>query len=226
MVAIDVLQLPLGIPLPPGFSSAETYFVNVELTPTPSFPLPPPGITVVLPLRNYLIPGTQISLFRVDPTTGQLSPALDVAGAPVVGQVAAGGLSAVFNGVARFSTLVGVLPNAIAVTVDIKPGETPNTINTKSKGTIAVAVYSTPTLDLTQIDPSSLTFSGAPVATNKQGKWQVNYTDLNDDGRDDVIAHFEIDQLLLGQSDTQGVIEGQTLDNRVFRGVDSVRVLK
>ena len=79
---------------------------------------------------------------------------------------------------------------------------------------------------LAQIDPSTLKFSGAAVAASKKGKWQLTYADINGDGHNDVIAHFEMAQLLLGTGDTQGVIEGRTLDNRLFRGSDSVRVIK
>jgi hypothetical protein len=225
-VAIDVLESPLGVPLPTGFSSAETYFVNVQFTPQPSFPLPAPGITVVLPLRDPKIPGTQINLLRVNPATGSLEPALDVSGAPIIGQVDAGGQTATFAGVARFSTVVGVLPTAISVNVDIKPGDTPNTINTKSKGTIPVAIFSTATLDLSKVEPSTLNFSGAPVAQNEKGKWQIAYADLNDDGTLDVIAHFETEQILLLPGDALGLIEGRTQDGRLFRGIDSVRVVK
>src|SRR5207247_11238207 len=50
-IAIDVLGSPLAVPLPPGFSGAETYFVNIELVPQPMFPLADPGVTIVLPLR-------------------------------------------------------------------------------------------------------------------------------------------------------------------------------
>jgi len=225
-IAIDVVQSPLSVPLPTGFSSAETYFVNVELTPPPSFPLPAPGITVVLPLRNYTIPGTAINLFRIDPATGSLVPALDVLGNSAIGQVDPGGLTATFVGIGRFSTLVGALPDAIQVSVDVKPGETPNTLNLKSKGSIPVAIFSTPTLDLTHIDPATIRFSGASVATNKKGKWQVSYGDFNGDDLNDVIAHFETGQILLSPSDTQGIVEGRTRDNRLFRGTDSVRVIK
>ena len=225
-IAIDVLQSPLGIPLPTGFSSAETYFVNVQLTPTPAFPLPAPGITVGLPLRNSVIPGTGISLFRIDPTTGNLVPALDVSGNPAVGLIDPGGLKATFAGIASFSTIVGALPDVIPVAVDIKPGETPNVINTKSNGTIPAAIFSTPTLDLTQVDPATIHFAGAPVAANKQGKFLVSIADVNGDGLDDIIVHFETEDLVLGTSDVQGVVEGKTLDGRMFRGTDLVKVIK
>jgi len=69
-VAIDVFDSPLSIPTPSGFSGPGTHFVNINLAPAPTFPLPAPGLTVVLPLTNIMIPGTRINLFRVDPATG------------------------------------------------------------------------------------------------------------------------------------------------------------
>lgn len=225
-VSIDVLSSPIGVPLPTGYSSAETYYVNVQLTPTPNYPLPAPGITFVMPLRNYVIPGTVIALLRVDPATGNLVPALNVSGAPVTGIVDAGGLTATFVGIARFSTLVGALPTAIPVVVDIKPGDSPNTINSKSKGSIPVAVMSTPTLDLTKVDPATIRLSGAPVAKNKQGKYQISTLDVDGDGLDDIVLHFNTEDLLLAPADTSAVVEGLTLDGRRFRGADSVVIIK
>ena len=131
-----------------------------------------------------------------------------------------------FDGVNHFSTIVGLLPNAIHVDVDIKPGETPNVINPGSKGTIAVAIMSTPTFDVTKVDWGTISFSGASVAQNKKGNWQVSMVDMNGDGLDDVIAHFQTKQLLLGPTDTQAVVDGQTADGRRFRSTDSVKILK
>jgi hypothetical protein len=110
-VAIDVFLDPLDIPAPAGYQGPGTLFVNLELTPTPVFPLPAPGLMVVLPLDNPLPPGTSLDLFRVEPSTGNLVPALNVAGTPVLGTVnAPDGLSATFPGIARLSTVVGLLP--------------------------------------------------------------------------------------------------------------------
>jgi len=225
-VAIDVLQSPLGLPLPTGLSSAETYFVNVQLTPTPNYPLPAPGITVVLPLRNYTAPGSAINLLRIDPATGNLVPAVDTSGSFATGRVDASGLTATFVGIARFSTIVGALPDAIPVIVNVKPNETVNTLNLRSKGSIPVTVYSTPNLDLTRVDPATVRFAGAPISQNKKGKWQIAFADLDGDGLDDLIAHFDTEQVLLTVGASQAVVEGRTLDNRLFRGSDSVRILK
>lgn len=225
-IAIDVLQSPLGLPLPTGFSTAETPFVNIKLTPEPIYPLPAPGITVVVPLRNYQIPGTALNLFYVDSATGVLLPYLDASGQPLTGLVDPGGLTATFYGVDHFSTIVGLLPNAITVDIDIKPGDLPNAINPDSKGTVPVAVMSSPAFDATTIDWETLRFSGAGVVQQKKGKWQVSIADVNGDGRNDIVARFQTNELLLSPADTQGVVEGQTSDGRRFRGTDSVKIVK
>jgi hypothetical protein len=229
-VAIDVLQSPLGIPSPRGFSTAETYFVNVQLVPEPAFPLPAPGMTMVLPLRNYVVPGTAIQLFSIDPTTALPVPALDSDGRPVIGSVDRGGMAATFSGISHFSTLVGFLPDALPVTIDIEPGRARNVIHLDSRDeddddTVSVAILSTLTFDATSIDPATVTFSGARVARNERGKFRIRRVDINKDAFVDLVAEFTVRDLLLGPTDTQGIVEGLTRDGRLFRGTDTVKVV-
>ena len=221
-IAIDILQSPLQVPLPVGFSGAETYFVNIEFLPAPAFPLAAPGLTLILPLRNYTIPGTAINLFRIDPATGNLVQALNTSGNPVVGSVDASGLTATFLGVSRLSTVVGLLPTAVPVRVAVQQ----RTINTKSHGSIPVVIFSSPTLDATKIDPATLRFAGASVETRGHHSFQISTHDLDGDGRPDLIAHFKTEELRLTRADTEGVLEGRTFDNRLIRGVAKVRILK
>jgi hypothetical protein len=223
-VAIDVLQSPLNVPLPTGFSGADTFFVNVELTPTPVYPLPPPGLTLVLPLRSFVTPGTAIYLFRVDPITGSLQPAYNAAGGQVLGFVHPSGLEATFTNVTSFSTVVGLRSGPITLDIDVKPGDTLNVIKPGSKGTLPVVIYSTPTLDATRIDPQSLRLAGARVAVNKSGKHQVSAEDVNGDGLVDLLAHFESEQLQLTQT-SAAFLEGTTFDFREVRGIAAVKVL-
>ncbi len=141
-VAIDVFLDPLDIPTPSGYTGPGTLFVNFKLIPEPSYPLPAPGLTVVLPVPNPLIPGTQLDLFRVDPQTGDLVPATDAFGIPVVGTVnAPDGQSAHLRVLPSFRRFVGLVPDTIPVSIDIKPGVFPNGINPGSAGLIRVASY-------------------------------------------------------------------------------------
>ena len=111
-VAIDVLGTSLGLPTPQGFSGG-TLFVNVNLSPTPPMPFGAPGLTVTLPIATFRTPGSLINLYRLDPTTGLLVPAISVTNTNVVGTVNADGLSATFTGVSHLSTLVGFFPTAL-----------------------------------------------------------------------------------------------------------------
>lgn len=110
-VSIDVLSTDLNLPIPSGFSVAGTNFVNINLDPHPVAPYPAPGVTLVLPVNNQTPPGTVLTLYRVDPVSGNLTPEPSVnLGEPVTGIVNADGLSATFTGVAALSTVVGLVP--------------------------------------------------------------------------------------------------------------------
>ena len=71
-----------------------------------------------------MTPGTTLDLFRVDPATGNLVPAIGVNGQPVIGTVNSDGLSATFNGVATLSIVVGLIP--IAPVANAGPDQTVN----------------------------------------------------------------------------------------------------
>lgn len=101
-VAIDVFSAPLEIPIPTGFKGPGSHFVNIDLTPEPSFPLPAPGLILVLPLPQARPPGTRLELFRVEPVTGELEPSAP----PVFGTVNPEGLSATFTGITHLSIVV------------------------------------------------------------------------------------------------------------------------
>ncbi len=122
-VTIDVLDSNLNLPIPAGFSTTGTNFVNIKLDPKPTPPYPAPGITLVLPVSNQTAPGTNLTLYRVDPISGNLTPEPSViAGQSVIGTVNADGLSATFTGVAALSTVVGLVPSG-AVLGDLNGDE-------------------------------------------------------------------------------------------------------
>ena len=107
-VTIDVFASPLSVPTPRGFTMPGTYFENVSLSPALPEPIPAPGITVVLPLLTPMTPGAHLSLYHIDPIIG-LAPAMNASGNPVIGTVNADGVSATFNNVVTFSTVVAYL---------------------------------------------------------------------------------------------------------------------
>lgn len=124
-VAIDVLQSPLSVPMPQGFSAAGSYFVDIEASPHPTGLLAAPGATLTIPLSNTKKPGTALTLYKVNPGTNPatLSPEPSVSGGFVVGHVNPDGISATFTGLASFSTVVGLVSN----------GQIPGDVNADGK---------------------------------------------------------------------------------------------
>lgn len=69
------------------------------------------------------------------------------------------------------------------------------TINPRSKGTLAVAVLSTSAIDAREIDVATLTLGDqagntVPVARHPNGQFFVSFEDVDHDGRADLVAHF------------------------------------
>jgi len=112
-----------------------------------------------------------------------------------------------------------VTVEAIQITIDIKPGSYPNSINLKSKGVVPVAIITTDDLDAANALPESIVFAGAQPL-----RWAME--DVNDDGDMDMILHFSVQQLNLSSSSEEAVMTGTTLDFNPFEGTDSVRVVK
>jgi len=112
----------------------------------------------------------------------------------------------------------------IMVTVDIKPGSDPNSINPKSRGKIPVAIFSTEAFDARRIvDLNSLAFGptgdeGSLAFCNPGGE------DINEDGLLDLVCHFFTQTADFQCGDTQGILKGITTDGTRIEGRDSVRI--
>jgi len=114
----------------------------------------------------------------------------------------------------------------ILVPIDIEPGDIPNSINLRSKGTIPVAILSSPTFDAPgTIDFASLTF-GRTGTEKSLAFCNSHGEDVNGDGLLDLVCHFNTQQTGFRSGDTQGVLQGNTLLDFSIRGVDSVHIVK
>jgi len=123
-------------------------------------------------------------------------------------------------------TLEKVVP-PLEVTIDIKPGSFPNSINPDSKGVIPVAILTTDaavgepvTFDATTVDPETVLFGPDEAAP-------VHYAleDVDNDGDIDMILHFKTQETGITVGDTKATLTGETVDGRQFFGTDSVRIV-
>jgi hypothetical protein len=104
------------------------------------------------------------------------------------------------------------------VTIDVKPGSDPNSINLGSKGVVPVAVLTTDEFDAGSVDPASVVFADAsPV------RWALE--DVDGDGDVDLVLHFRAQELALDASSTEATLTGSTYDGQEIQGTDSVRIV-
>ena len=114
------------------------------------------------------------------------------------------------------------------LTIDMRPGSYPNTINLKSKDVISVAILTSATFDATTVDPSSVCFGDAEDpsqrdCTEAHGRGHIQ--DVDKDGDLDLVLHYEAGQTGIDLGDTQACLTGRTFDGMAIRGCDSIKVL-
>jgi hypothetical protein len=116
-------------------------------------------------------------------------------------------------------------PPYIPVTIDIKPGEYPNVINLGSNGNVPVAILSTVDFDAMDVDPATVTLSGADVKLKGNGSPLASIEDINGDGLLDLLVHVNTSAFELSDTDTEAILEGETFDGVHIRGVDTIRIV-
>lgn len=114
-----------------------------------------------------------------------------------------------------------------AVAIDIKPHSDPNSINTCSNGAVPVAILGSEVLDVSQIDPSTVTLADAGVKmVGKSDKLLCAIEDVNDDGYDDLVCHMVTVDLGLDSGDTTATVTAQLLNGGMISGSDTVNIVK
>lgn len=103
------------------------------------------------------------------------------------------------------------------IAIDIKPGDSSNTINLKSNGVLPVAVLSSPDYPISSIDVSTISFAGTkPVRQTRE--------DIDRDGDEDLLFHFRISELNLNASSTEANVIGRLSNGCLFVGSDAVKI--
>jgi hypothetical protein len=119
----------------------------------------------------------------------------------------------------HFQTYVNPI---IQVAIDIKPGSDTNPINPRSNGKIPVAVLTMDTLDATTVNAATVRFGAngteaAPVL--------VSVEDVNDDGRPDLLLHFDTRETGIHCGETSASLIGETFDGQAIEGFDAIRAV-
>lgn len=124
-----------------------------------------------------------------------------------------------------------LVTDGVNVSIDIKPGSDPNSINLCSNGTIPVAIFGSVDFDVSNIDTKTLRFAETTVKMvgKKDPQTLCSYEDVNDDGLDDLVCHFVTTDIaaIEGESSSATVtVNGELFDDTAFEGSDSVNIVK
>ncbi|MDP3890289.1 hypothetical protein, partial [Nocardioides sp.] len=122
----------------------------------------------------------------------------------------------VFGGWLQFQSAV------VEVSIDIKPGSLPNSINPKSKGVIPVAILTTDTFDATTVDPATVLFG--PTGT-EAAPVHFALEDVDLDGDTDMILHFNTQDTGIVCGDTAASLTGETSGGQIVEVSDSIKTV-
>jgi alpha/beta hydrolase family protein len=105
------------------------------------------------------------------------------------------------------------------VTIDIRPDQFPNRVDSRGSDQIPVAIFTTIGFDATHINTATLKLAGASPARGDRGEIQ----DVNGDGRSDLVVHFPAREMSLSRpGDVVVDLEGRTWSGLPFNGTDLV----
>lgn len=113
-------------------------------------------------------------------------------------------------------------PPVLTISIDVKPGSFPNSINPRSNGVIPVAILTTPSFSAIDVNPQTVKFG---VTGTESLPAHFSYEDVDNDGDTDLVAHFRTQTTGIVCSTTSVVLKGTTFANIAFTGTDSIKTV-
>jgi uncharacterized repeat protein (TIGR02543 family) len=106
--------------------------------------------------------------------------------------------------------------------IDVKPGDTPNSINPKSKGKIPVAIITAFGYSADDIDPITVRF-GKTGSETCASHWSLS--DVDGDGQLDLLLHFPTQNTGIHCGDTKVFLTGKTISGISIKGEDDIHTV-
>jgi glucose/arabinose dehydrogenase len=119
-------------------------------------------------------------------------------------------------------TLKAEIAMTMPVTIDIKPGSFPNSIDPRSKGVIPVAILTTATFDAATVEASTVRFG---ATGHEAAPRHFALEDVNRDGRADLVLQYRTQLTGIVCGTTSATLTGTTIDGVTLTGTDSVRTV-
>jgi hypothetical protein len=117
----------------------------------------------------------------------------------------------------------------IVVDIDVKPGDSKNTISINNDKSVRVAILGTEDFDVSSVDISPLSDAPKFGGRTPRGPVATSLEDVSKDGIADLVMKYNEgpkNPLGFRTGDTQGCITGKLTDGTPILGCDTVRVIK
>lgn len=110
----------------------------------------------------------------------------------------------------------------IRVTIDVKPGDTPTTLEPKREGMVPIAILSTKDFDAAQIDPDTVR---AGATGSEASIFRSMMEDVDNDQDADLLLLFRVPHLALTCGVKSVVVKGKTQKGQDFEGAEAVAMV-
>lgn len=110
----------------------------------------------------------------------------------------------------------------IRVTIDVKPGDNPTTLEPKREGMVPIAILSSKEFDAAQIDPSTIR---AGATGTESSIFKSMMEDVDNDKDVDMLLLFPVRQLALTCAAKSITVKGKTEKGQDFEGSEPVTML-
>jgi Cutinase/von Willebrand factor type A domain/PKD domain len=114
-------------------------------------------------------------------------------------------------------------------TIDVAPGSTDNVVSLRRPGVIPVALLSSPSFKATAVDYRKLCFGDAETPAERdcsESHGRSHSEDVNGDGRQDLVLHYDAPQVGIDASDTRACLSGRLPSGSTFESCDTIRVVR
>jgi hypothetical protein len=110
------------------------------------------------------------------------------------------------------------------VSIDIKPGSYPNSINPNAGGVIPVAILTTDIFDASTVNPETVVLEGAGARDKGKSGRYGSMEDVDGDGDLDLVVQVE-NEIDWAENATEATLTGETYDGIPIEGTDSVNIV-
>lgn len=111
-------------------------------------------------------------------------------------------------------------PEAVKVTIDVRPKNPSDPVNPSSNGVLSVAILSTEAFDARSVDPSTVQLAGAGVAVRGGSSRTMSIErDVNADQLVDLVVHVSARTLNFTSGNAKLALSGETYDGTPIYGV-------